>query len=65
MSPKNTSPRPESIMIPPSSPTLAAFWKRMYGISTPSITDEAMHWAATQALFTHTCVANDAAGFSL
>ena len=31
----------------------------------PSSIANAMHWAATQALFTHTCSANDAAGCSL
>ena len=60
--PNSTSALPACTISPPTAPTLAAFWNRMNGIGRPSSIANAMHCAATQALFTHTCSANDAGG---
>ena len=59
------SPLPASNIRPAITPRLAAFWNSTYGIGRPSRTANAMHCAATQELLTHTCSANDPAGFSL
>ena len=58
-------PLPAWNISPAISPRLAAFWNSTIGIGSPSRTDNAMHCAETQELFTQTCSANAAAGCSL
>ncbi len=63
--PSNSPPLPAGNIRPAITPTFAAFSKMMNGIGRPNTTDIAMHLAATQELFTQTCRANAAAGWSL
>jgi hypothetical protein len=63
--PKKMSPLPASNMKPPITPRFSAFWKSANGIGMPSRIAEAMHCSVTHELLTHTCAANEPAGFSL
>ncbi len=62
ISPRKRPSRPFAARMPPTTATLTTFWSsthRTGSSSTPAIRQV----AATNALFVHTCAANDAAGF--
>jgi len=50
-------------MMPPTSPTLTVFCHRTYAVPT-TVTPRNSAIAATNALFVHTCAANDWAGWA-
>ena len=62
--PRKRSALPALNISPPITPTFAAFSNSTNGIGSPNTIAYAMHWAATQELFTQTCSANEAAGCS-